>query len=120
MAYVLGSILTPAELRENEQSITREVFAVMRPNFAAGIPETAEVQRESYTRTGVIGQQFSAVVGRGLLGPIPALAREVINPAAVAPMATPAAILKTFRRVVSSTANSLVISLFSILVSLRS
>jgi hypothetical protein len=92
----------------------------MRPNFAAGIPETAEVQRESYTRTGVIGQQFSAVVGRGLLGPIPALAREVINPAAVAPMATPAAILKTFRRVVSSTANSLVISLFSILVSLRS
>jgi hypothetical protein len=117
MAYSLGSILTPAELRENEQSITREVFAVMRPNFAAGIPETAEVQRESYTRTGVMGNELSAVARGGLNGRLPALAREVINPAAVAPIATPAAILKTFRRVVPSDSNSLTISLLSMFVS---
>ena len=55
MAYVLGLIVTPDELRDNEQSITRELFLNMRPNFAPGIPETAEVQRESYTRTGVMG-----------------------------------------------------------------
>jgi len=59
MAYVPGSIFTPDELRENEQSITRESFDVIRPNFAAGIPETAEVQRESYTRTGVMGYEAS-------------------------------------------------------------
>jgi hypothetical protein len=117
MAYVLGSILTPVELRENEQSITREVFAVMRPNFAAGIPETAEVQRESYTRTGVMGYELSPIVRGGLFGPVPALAREVINPAADAPMATPAAILNTFRRVVPSLSISLMISLLSMFVS---
>ena len=120
MAYVLGSIVTPDELRDNEQSITRELFRVMRPNFAPGIPETAEVQRESYTRTGVMGYELSPVVRGGLFGPVPALAREVINPAADAPMATPAAILNTFRRVVPSLSISLMTSLFSILVSLRS
>ena len=111
--------MVPLELRENEQSITREVFAVMRPNFTAGIPETAEVQRESYTRTGVMGYEERASVRGGLLGPVPALAREAIIPAAVAPIATPAAILKTFRRVVPSLSISLMISLFSILGTFR-
>ena len=111
--------MVPLELRENEQSITREVFAVMRPNFTAGIPETAEVQRESYTRTGVMGYEERASVRGGLLGPVPALAREAIIPAAVAPIATPAAILKTFRRVVPSPSISLMISLFSILGTFR-
>ena len=59
MVYVLGSIFTPVELRENEQSMTRESFRVIRPNFAAGIPETAEVQRGSYTRTGVLVYEAS-------------------------------------------------------------
>jgi hypothetical protein len=116
MAYVLGSILTPAELRENEQSITREVFAVMRPNFAPGIPETAEVQRESYTRTGVMGYELSGLARGGLLTP-PAFARDAIIPTAVAPIATPAAILNTFRRVVPSLSISLMISLLSMFVS---
>ena len=52
--------------------------------------------------------------------PVPALAREVINPAAVAPIATPAAILKTFRRVVPSMSISLMISSFSMLVTFHS
>ena len=47
MAYVPGLSFTPEELRENEQSITRELFGVMRPNFAVGSPEADEVQRES-------------------------------------------------------------------------
>jgi len=64
-----------------------------------------------------MGQEVSELVRGGLLGPIPALAREVINPAVVAPMATPAAILKTFRRVVPSMSISLMISLFSMFVS---
>ena len=119
MAYVLGSILTPAELRENEQSITRELFRVMRPNFAPGIPETAEVQRESYTRTGVMGYELSGLARGGSLGPPlppPAFARDAIIPAAVAPIATPAAILNTFRRVVPSLSISLMISLLSMFV----
>jgi hypothetical protein len=116
MAYVLGSILTPAELRENEQSITREVFAVMRPNFAPGIPETAEVQRESYTRTGVMGYELSGLA-RGGSFTLPAFARDAIIPTAVAPIATPAAILNTFRRVVPSLSISLMISLLSMFVS---
>ena len=117
----MGSILIPAELRENEQSITREVLGVMRPNFAAGIPETAEVQRESYTRTGVMGYELRPIASGGLLGPLelPALAREAIIPAAVAPMATPAAILKTLRRVVASLPISLTTSLLSMLVYVR-
>jgi hypothetical protein len=111
--------LIPPELRENEQSITRDSFRVKRPNFAAGIPETAEVQRESYTRTGVMGYEASGLMLGGLFGPpeVPALAREAINPAAVAPTATPAAILKTFRRVVPSVSISLMISLLSMFVS---
>ena len=67
-----------------------------------------------------MGYELSGVARGGLLGPIPALAREAIIPAAVAPIATPAAILNTFRRVVPSLSISLMISLFSILVSLRS
>ncbi len=117
MAYVLGSIFTPDELRENEQSITRELFRNMRPNFAPGIPETAEVQRESYTRTGVMGYELSGLARGGLVGPeAPAFARDAIIPAAVAPIATPAAILNTFRRVVPSLSISLMISLFSMFI----
>jgi hypothetical protein len=47
----------------------------------------------------------------------PALAREAIIPTAVAPIATPAAILNTFRRVVPSLSISLMISLLSMFVS---
>ena len=50
---------------------------------------------------------------------MPALAREAIIPAAVAPIATPAAILNTFRRVVPSLSISLMISLFYILGTFR-
>ena len=63
-----------------------------------------------------MGYEERASVRGGLLGPVPALAREVINPAAVAPIATPAAILKTFRRVVPSLSISLMISLLSMFV----
>jgi hypothetical protein len=59
--------------------------------------------------------EVRASVKGGLTGPLlPALAREVIIPAAVAPTATPAAILKTFRRVVPSVAISLMISVIHV------
>jgi hypothetical protein len=65
-----------------------------------------------------MGNVSSGKPSGGLLGPeVPAFARDAIIPAAVAPIATPAAILKTFRRVVPSLSISLMISLLSMFVS---